>query len=44
MAHVLVRELLNLWNDTETKELATNLGESLLLDKRNLVGELVPAN
>ncbi len=34
---------MSLWNDTETKELATNLGVSLLLDKRNLVEELVPA-
>jgi DNA-binding NarL/FixJ family response regulator len=33
---------MSVYNDIETKELATNLGVSLLLDKCNLVEELVP--
>lgn len=33
---------MSLWNDDETKELATNIGASLLLDKGNLVEELIP--
>jgi DNA-binding NarL/FixJ family response regulator len=34
---------MSVYNDIEAKELATNLGVSLLLDKCNLVEELVPA-
>jgi DNA-binding NarL/FixJ family response regulator len=33
---------MSVYNDIETKELATNPGVSLLLDKCNLVEELVP--